>query len=437
MKKSIKLALCLFLVVGTNLVYATNGDNLIATGAKSRAMGGVGIAKSFGAESALANPALLSSVTDMEISGSLSFFTPSVSFKSNFISQAIGAENPAYADSDTGVNIIPEVSFAQRISKYIVYGVSVTGTASMGVDYSNNNLKNGSLNMQTDLQLLKISIPISYQSKNISIGISPIIQFGTLELSHMIDTSAQGVSPLASDFVLLDNGASSDRSLGYEIGLAYDMQDTDVKGLILAMVYKSELIMRYDNTLSASIESFGGADVTGIYSGDNLNQPSEFGLGSSYTFDENTIAFDYKYIAWGDAAGFKDFGWTNQHVFAVGYEYKNDELSMRLGYNYAQNPVSEQDGSSYAGGIKNSFNLAGFPGIVEHHFTFGGSYFINDEVELDFAVVYTGEARQSYDTSAVTRAFIESAGGTYLGQRSSADVKHSQFALSWGASYKF
>ncbi len=40
------------------LLYATNGDNLIGLGAKSRAMGGVGIATYFGAENTLSNPAL-------------------------------------------------------------------------------------------------------------------------------------------------------------------------------------------------------------------------------------------------------------------------------------------------------------------------------------------------------------------------------------------
>jgi len=57
----------LSLIAATTL-HATNGDNLIGIGAKSRGMGGTGIAVSHGAESALANPALITSVEGTEIS---------------------------------------------------------------------------------------------------------------------------------------------------------------------------------------------------------------------------------------------------------------------------------------------------------------------------------------------------------------------------------
>jgi len=48
MKKTIKLAVVAALALGATSAFATNGDVMIGQGAKSRAMGGVGIAKAFG-----------------------------------------------------------------------------------------------------------------------------------------------------------------------------------------------------------------------------------------------------------------------------------------------------------------------------------------------------------------------------------------------------
>ncbi len=52
--------LVIFGTLFTSVLYATNGDQMIATGTRSIGMGGVGIAMGFGAESGLINPALIS-----------------------------------------------------------------------------------------------------------------------------------------------------------------------------------------------------------------------------------------------------------------------------------------------------------------------------------------------------------------------------------------
>lgn len=425
------LVLGYLLITGSSL-YATNGDNLISTGAKSRGMGGVGIAKSFGAESALSNPALLTSVEHMEVTGSLTFFSPDVSYASDTLSKA---QNPAdtsfiSSDSDDETNVIPEVSFAHRINENWVYGVSVTGTASMGVDYSKKN-PSSTLAMKTDLQLLKIAIPLAYGINGLSFGVSPIIQFGTLEMSHI---AFDGGGNLA----LLDEGPSSDTGYGYEFGAAYDFADIGAEGLSIGVVYKSKIKMQYNNTISASVNAFDAIAPTGISSGDNLDQPAEMGVGLAYSIDEHSFAIDYKNIAWESAAGFKDFGWEDQDVYAIGYAYKTSQWTLRAGYNYAKSPVKEQDGNTYGGAIKNSFNLAGFPGIIEEHYTLGGSYFANDEVELDIAFVYAAEASESFNTSAATQTFYEALNSpATTNATSKADVTHSQFSITLGATYKF
>ncbi len=75
--KSTLTTLTTLTLLSTSL-YATNGDHLIGIGAKSLGMGGVGIAISHGAESALANPALITGVQNKEVSFGGTIFMPDV-----------------------------------------------------------------------------------------------------------------------------------------------------------------------------------------------------------------------------------------------------------------------------------------------------------------------------------------------------------------------
>ena len=99
MARTIKLALTAALALGATSVFATNGDHLIGLGAKARGMGGVGIGVSHGAESALANPALITSVKDAELSFGGTLFMPNVDYDANV---GAGAQS-----SDADLNVIP------------------------------------------------------------------------------------------------------------------------------------------------------------------------------------------------------------------------------------------------------------------------------------------------------------------------------------------
>ncbi len=438
MKRTIKLALSASLLLGATSAFATNGDVMIGQGAKSRSMGGVGIAKSFGAESALANPAMINSVENMEFTGAVTYFAPSVAFKSDAASNANPAAPAAVSeDSATAASVIPEIMFAQRLSDSFVYGISINGVAGMGTDYDDTasltyaSGTNGSFGMKTALSILKISVPLAYTNSGFTIGLMPVFQYGTLQMSHMYDT--QTGTPTAPIFAKLDNGSSSDTGFGFEVGLAYDV--AAVKGLSLAAVYKSAIAMEYANTISSSVAVFGGANATGIASGDKLDQPAEIGAGVSYEISGNTIALDVKQIQWSAAAGYGDFGWEDQTVYALGYEYAAKSWAVRLGYNYGANPIAEQTSTTnpYGSAVQNFFNLSGFPGVVESHMTLGGGYNISDALSLDGSFVYAPEVTNSYDTTGMTSAFS----GGLSTATSTADVTHSQMGLTLAMTYKF
>jgi len=456
MKKTIKLAVVAALALGATSAFATNGDVMIGQGAKARSMGGTGIAKSFGAESALVNPANISSVKDMEATLAITYFAPDVKLGSNaraniqnaFDGAGAGLPGPyksspvVMGDSGSGSSIIPELYFASRLTDKLAIGIAVAGTAGMGTDYTNST-DNGTFGMMTALSLLKVAVPVSYNiNGGLTLGAAAVMQYGSLEMKH--DTMPSGTRA---------NGASTDIGYGYEIGLNYTNS-----GLTLGAVYKSAIAMSYENTIGASLNDFGVSGA--ITSGDSLEQPEERGIGIAYAMGSNTLTADYKNIAWGDAKGYSDFGWENQDVYALGYEYAAKSWAFRAGYNYAKSPIVEQEGSktgsatsnpggNYVGAVKNFFNMAGFPGIVETHYTIGGGYDITEALTLDGSFIYVPEASASYDTSGLTEgaAFnlgqlggltpAQAAGVATGSASSSADVTHSQMALTIAATYRF
>ncbi|WP_304546016.1 hypothetical protein [Sulfurimonas microaerophilic] len=107
MKKTIKLAVVAALALGATSAFATNGSTLIGMGAKSRGMAGTGIGMTHGAESALTNPALITSVKNTEVSFGGTLFMPDVNTNIG------GAGAP---DSAADMNVIPEVSIASKIT---------------------------------------------------------------------------------------------------------------------------------------------------------------------------------------------------------------------------------------------------------------------------------------------------------------------------------
>ena len=475
MKRTIKLAVVAALALGTTSAFATNGDLMIGQGAKARSMGGTGIAKSFGAESALVNPANIGSVKDMEATLAVTYFAPDVQLGSNARANinnaldangafdATGAYTPnagapvaggssavVMGDSGSGSSVIPELYFAAKLTDKLAMGLAIAGTAGMGTDYTNST-DNGTFGMMTALSLLKVAVPVSYNiNGGLTLGAAAIMQYGSLEMQH--DTFS---TPRA-------NGAATDTGFGYELGLNYTNS-----GLTLGAVYKSKISMSYENVISASLKDFQvdpasralAGQTDGIASGDRLDQPEERGVGIAYEISGNTLTADYKTIFWGDAAGYSDFGWENQDVYALGYEYAAKSWAFRAGYNYAKSPIVEQNGAKgmtatgpqgYVGAVKNFFNMAGFPGIVETHYTIGGAYDMTESLTLDGAFIYAPEVTESYDTSGLTEGATYNfasngnttnqavAGGiAAMSASSTADVTHSQMALTLAVSYKF
>jgi len=416
MKKTIKLAVVAALALGTTSAFATNGSNLIGTGAKARAMGGTSIGVFHGAESGLSNPALINQVEGTEISFGGTIFMPNVSNDNNLILGAPPAPNlTSKADSAADMSVIPEVSIVSKINDSFSIGIGMWGTAGMGVDYR-DDANTGQMNMVTNLQLMQFGVPMAYNINGFSIGLTPVLQYGSLDINY--DSTNLGGGNKGA-------GVSQDLEFGYNLGLAYK-----IAGFTLGAIYKSKIDMEYKGQLTSAMQGFGLAN----YKNDKLSTPAELGFGVSYTMSEHTIAIDYKNIAWSDAEGYKDFAWEDQTVIAVGYAYKTDGWAVRVGYNYSESPITEQKtnftaagdisqagAANLPGGLVNTFNLLGFPGIVDSHVTFGGSYALSEKTSVDVAYAYAPEVTETFTNFA----------------KQDITTKHSQSSLSVGVNYNF
>ena len=405
MKKSIKLAVVAALALGATSAFATNGSALIGMGAKARGMAGTGIGISHGAESTLTNPALITSVEGTEISFGGTLFMPDVNY---------GSQGGTSSDSDADMNVIPEVSIAGKVTDNFYMGVGMWGTAGMGVDYRDALASSGTMNMVTNLQLMQFGVPLAYKVDGLSVAITPILQYGSLDINYATGNPANPDTGM---------GVAQDLSFGYNLGLAYE-----INGLTVGAIYKSRIDMEYKG-FSKVVAPFVNPGF--VYTNNELSTPAEMGVGVSYKMGEHTVALDYKKIKWSDAKGYKDFEWEDQNVYSIGYEYTADVWALRLGYNYASSPITQKsiaynNGAGLNGDTINMFNLLGFPAIVESHYAIGASYKINDMLSADFAYTYAPESEETFT------AFNPVAGVEYA-----ITTKHSQTGVSAQLNFNF
>jgi len=360
MKKTIKLALVASLALGATSAFATNGTNLIGYGAKSRAMGGTAISNFNGAESAFANPALITQTAKTtEATIGATILMPKVSFETDATASSTLGGPPAATsnDSTAGDGMIPSVAVINKVNDSFAWGLALYGVGGMGVDYRvttpDSAITGAAAN--DNLMLMRMSIPLAYTVAGFSIGLAPVIEYGALSMGTTFGTP----------------GVTTDIAMGFEVGAAYT-----IAGVSLGLDYKSAVTHDYIGTFNS--------DMTGGVQS-KLDTPAVIAAGISYKIAGSTIAFDYKNIAYSSAKGFEDFLWEDQNVFALGYEYAAESWALRAGYNYGASPLANDiaaDGSNMNPIIG---SLMMFPAVTESHITFGGSYNFSETISADVA----------------------------------------------------
>jgi len=381
-------------IITSSVIYATNGDKLIGVGAKTRAMGGAGIAINHGAESTLVNPALITKVKSTDITLGGTIFVPTIKTDLGLTGKLNKSNNEK--------SIIPLALVANKLYNSIYFGIGMYGTAGLGVDF---RTEPSLMEMEATLQLLQFAMPVAYKYGPLSVGASIILQYGSLDINYK-----NYMSPSREK---VGYGQQQDYGYGANVGVAYDFDN----GLTVGAVYKSKVEMSYLKVIPEATKPFG------LKIGSLLTQPAEIGVGVAYIYGPHSIALDYKKILWSLASGYKDFGWKDQNVIALGYEYKQDKYSIRVGYNHATSPLDIKKGDTQKGAILNAFNVLGFPATSKNHFTIGVGYKINKNLTLDLAFVYSPKEK--------TRASLKGIG------MNSIYNEHTEVSMTAQVSYKF
>lgn len=406
--------------------FATNGTNMTGISAPAVALGGTGAAAYFGPSNTHTNPALLG-----KSEGTIFGFGGTV-FKPNVSNNGLGGSlaGAPQTDSDANMFLIPSVAVSSRINNNWVFGIGMYGTSGMGVDYSESS-STGLFKAQSSLQIMRITPSISYNSSNYGIGFSPIIQYGALDINYVMDTDNNPMNGFTNP-VTQGSGMKSDLGYGFTLGGYYDL----TKQFTLGATYTSAISMKYKGQLSGASGPFAamnlGGGLTALSSpfADTLEQPAEIKVGAAYTFGRYMLTGDLKQIRWGDAKGYKDFGWEDQNVIALGLKYSGNGYWLGAGYNKADNPIKAKSVSmgTQAGAdasTVNMFNNIFFPATTEQHFSVGGGYDITKNVSVDGAMMFAPEVTTTVNTSMLTPA------------QSTNTTKHSQTSYTFSVKYKF
>jgi long-subunit fatty acid transport protein len=292
MTKKITLSVVAATVLATS-VYATNGDNLIGTGAASRAMGGTGVANyTNGIEALYRNPALMGQSKTNTASLAMTYFDPTVTSTVTNPAQGFPATNKE--TSTTEASIIPEMGVTYNLSETLHFGFGIFGAAGMGANYQGENSHS---QIKSELSLARIIPGVSYDiNEMISVGIAPVITYGQMALNYDAGTGSQSTREM-----------STSTAFGAQIGLAI----RPVENLTIGLTYNSAAKLTYSNV--ANFEQFGVPGAVGSavqsFSGFSdtltLSDAAQAGLGKTET---TTLAQDLQ-------AGFAGSQFMNNPFF--------------------------------------------------------------------------------------------------------------------------
>ena len=401
-------AFLLSLFVLRSVSYATNGDILTGDGPISLSLGGVGVAAPQDAITAIAaNPAALSLRTGVQapvVADSASGKdakadtppeAPDYGVETNFGANIFlpfikGETNGVSAGAHATVYPIPEIAVAIPLTKDRAwyFGLAAYGSSGLGVDYRGTALDNSKYfnfgpggvaplgaGIYTNYENLKFVPAVSYRiSPQWSIGLGLQIDYSTLDLGQ---------------------GTTSAFSVGVQPGIVY----RPIQNLTFGASYTTPQPATFKR-----VDDFTG---NGTLNDLKLESPQEVIFGGAYeAFDHRLLLeADGKWINWGGADGYKDFGWKDEWVAAVGAQFAiiPEKLFVRAGYDFGNNPVKSNNGFNGAFGptgpqsynqvqgisiptyYYEAFRVIGYPAVVEDHLSFGVGYAFNKHFTVNLA----------------------------------------------------
>jgi len=367
--------------------YATNGSLLIGYGAKSRGMGGVGVAYAQDALVSAVNPAGMVDVGTRGDVG-LMLFKPD---RSSWVPGFSGKDN---ITSGATLFAIPNMGVNYKFNRKVSVGFAFVGAGGGNTRYNENFFDfSGEPNPTLGVNLAQaiMSPGFAYNiTKQQSFGVSLLLGIQTFRAYGL---EAFGDAGFSSDPEHL-TGNGNDWSYGAGVRLGWRGKFFDEK-LTLGAAYSSRMYMTKFDKYKGLFAEQGSADI-----------PEMFSLGLALKpIDKVVLAFDAQYINYDDIASFNNsgpefflplpppeelmgednglgFGWESIWVYKLGIDYEyNKNWTFRAGYNYSDFPMKED-------GIQILANTLA-PAVTQHHMTLGFSYKpkSSSKIEWTFALM--------------------------------------------------
>lgn len=363
--------------------HATNGYFPHGFGTKSKGMGGAGIALAQDAFAGANNPAQ-AAFAGNRIETGLELFMPD-----RDMSRSFGGTQITSAVSGREYFLIPEFGYNVALSKRLGVGLTVFGNGGMNTTFPGgtsdcsglmagasptSNALCGMGTLGVDLIQLTVAPTLAYQfSEGHALGVSPLFVYQQFKATGL---QAFQMLPGASNdpTKLTNNGRDSSTGVGVRLGYMGQLTEQ----LSLGASYSPQISMSRFKDYAGLFADAGKFDI-----------PENYGVGVAFQPTSSLqIALDYNRINYsqvpsiGNPAGFNmgapnggGFGWRNVEVFKLGMQWKmNPKTTLRVGVNRGTNPLTS---TNITPGI-----LA--PGVMQTHFTLGGTYAMSPTSELSW-----------------------------------------------------
>lgn len=416
---------------------ATNGYFPHGYGIKAKGMGGVSTAMAEDAMGGATNPAKMVWVGSRMDLG-LELFSPHRDAERTG-SQAVPTLN-GKVESGKNNFPVPEFGYNQMMGRDLSLGVSVYGNGGMNTTYPQGpfqcpagpesvapgNMLCGSGKLGVDLMQLVVAPTVAYKlNERHSVGASLLLGLQAFEATGLqAFDNAPGFPPFTSaPGSVTNNGHDTSSGVGVRLGYMGRLSDA----ITVGAAWSSKIGMGKFDKYKGLFAGGGAFDI-----------PSNYSLGAAFTPMPNwTLAFDYQRINYSDvpavnnpslpvaplgASNGPGFGWSDIDVFKFGAAWRMSEaLTLRAGYNRGDNPIHAEDVT---------FNILA-PGVMKDHYTFGFTYAMGKDSELNGAMMIA--PRQTVSGPSL----FDAAFGAPAGSFGTETIGMRQYSVSVGWSWKF
>lgn len=412
------LATCL-----TSNVLATNGYYSHGTGTKNKAMAGAGIALPEDAISVVNNPAT-ATLVGKRMDFGLALFLPRSNYYSSesdrngrFGSFTIG---PNEIDAEDQYLLLPHFARSWPLQNDSAFALALHSRSGINTEYRGGtatfdpdgpgpepivtrpgSLGDGDVKSKLSQALLEVTYARQV-SDRVSLGISGVLAAqsfsvsGIGTLAHLTETfAASGGTILPAH--LSGNGRDESFGAGLKLGLHTQWTPT----LSMGLAYQSKIYM---SAFSDYADLFPG--------GGNFDMPADFKIGLSWrALQSVTLSVDVEHIFYSDVdalgnslddlfrcptagqggtdlsaclggANGGGLGWDDMTVVKFGLDWKaSEKWTWRAGLSISHQPVPISDMTN------NLFT----PYLSDAHFTFGFTWRLREDRELNFAFMYSEE----------------------------------------------